>query len=556
MTKSLKNKGIETVLVLLALIFMVLLFTKQMYTGIGSLPEQVTSITGDWYYIENGQKINVTLPADIQLESGEPLVLYCDGLTEADAMQTLTTRGALYRMQVMVGDLILYAYDDTYFPRNTQMASKVNCTATLPKDYDGETVEFIYENTYNGTYHIGEVYKGDADSVFLYHCYKDGFNIAVILTMIILLILCIGVSLYLKKIHVEEEKRFRDIGMFLLICCIWLAMDSSLAHTLAGSSPVLCYLSFYAFMLLSVPALHFVKHTDAMQEHWEIDLIIYAFYADVIIQSFLCYLGLFNMVDMLWVTHLLLFTGGVLLVRALWVEYRKNAVPELRTILYSVAVLVAGGLLAVFAYWTLHVTRYEVIFEIGIILFIIMLLRALIITMVQNLNYRTENLVYQRLSREDGLTGMLNRRSFEDLLQELETNLSMYQSLYLIFMDVNNLKPVNDTYGHQVGDELIIAGGRCIEKAYGKLGKCFRIGGDEFCAVLPDISDTAEELAARLDAEVDLYNKTAVKCHVSIARGISNIRDSKGDLKTISDWKMEADLKMYENKGWVKSHDL
>lgn len=172
--------------------------------------------------------------------------------------------------------------------------------------------------------------------------------------------------------------------------------------------------------------------------------------------------------------------------------------------------------------------------------------------MVQNLKFKTEIMVYQRLANEDIMTGMKNRRAFDTMLARIKEEIDTRQNPFLIFMDVNKLKNINDSMGHDVGDEVIIAAAKTIEKAYGKDGQCFRIGGDEFCAILMDTNETEEELSERLDTEIRRYNKTCSKYQLSVARGISSLRDEKGRLKTISDWKREADLNMYADKGWVK----
>ena len=238
----------------------------------------------------------------------------------------------------------------------------------------------------------------------------------------------------------------------------------------------------------------------------------------------------------------------ILLIRA----YHSSRNEELRTILFSFAVVAGGGAVSLILYWLLKISWYEVCFELGIVIFIILLIRTLIITMVRNLKFRTEAQVYQRLAKEDRLTGMKNRRAFEELMTEVEKNADSYQNLFLVFMDLNRLKNVNDTMGHHTGDEMIIAAARCIEKAFSGMGSCFRIGGDEFCAVLPDTSLNAEQLSDRLDEELRICNCLRSRYHISIARGISNLRDESGNLKTISNWKEEADLAMYTNKGWIR----
>ena len=141
------------------------------------------------------------------------------------------------------------------------------------------------------------------------------------------------------------------------------------------------------------------------------------------------------------------------------------------------------------------------------------------------------------------------------MIAKAQKNSDSYHSLFLVFMDFNQLKLINDTHGHHVGDEMIIATARCIEKAFGSMGTCYRIGGDEFCALLPNITLSEKELSDCLDEKIQQYNSICGKYQISLARGISNLRDEQGNLKTISDWKQEADIKMYQNKGWVKRLD-
>lgn len=114
-------------------------------------------------------------------------------------------------------------------------------------------------------------------------------------------------------------------------------------------------------------------------------------------------------------------------------------------------------------------------------------------------------------------------------------------------MDLNGLKHINDHFGHSAGDELIIGAARCIERAFAGYGECYRIGGDEFCAILPDPVLREEEWNALLDEEIQRHNQSS-RFKLSIARGASRLRTPAGVLKTVSDWKFEADQMMYQDK--------
>lgn len=546
-----KTKMIESALALFVILAVILVLSRQIHIGLNNIPDSVTEITEGWYYIEDGGQKYVTLPADITLSSGDSLTLYCDDITATYARQTLTTRGAIYRLIISIGDQILYEYDDASFPRNTQMASRVNCTAVLPDSSLEDTIAFTYTNPSGNVYHIPSVYAGSSDAVALYHCSRAAFTMITVFALTVLGVLSICIYLYLKHMQVEE-KRFANIAFFLLFCDCWFLTDSSLAQIIGGSSPVIRYISFYAFMLLAIPMLHFLRNTEDLDHHPVIDAVTWAFYFNAILQSLLNYLLGIPLIDMLFVTHILLFGGIILMMILLIRTYHSSHNEELRTILFSFAVVAGGGAVSLILYWLLKISWYEVCFELGIVIFIILLIRTLIITMVRNLKFRTEAQVYQRLAKEDRLTGMKNRRAFEELMTEVEKNADSYQNLFLVFMDLNRLKNVNDTMGHHTGDEMIIAAARCIEKAFSGMGSCFRIGGDEFCAVLPDTSLNAEQLSDRLDEELRICNCLRSRYHISIARGISNLRDESGNLKTISNWKEEADLAMYTNKGWIR----
>ena len=80
--------------------------------------------------------------------------------------------------------------------------------------------------------------------------------------------------------------------------------------------------------------------------------------------------------------------------------------------------------------------------------------------------------------RLDPLTQLLNRQVYSSLIDRI--NFST-----LVFMiDINFLKKINDTYGHECGDKTLKSIAKCIYEAYGEYGWCFRIGGDEFCVIL------------------------------------------------------------------------
>lgn len=531
------------------LIMMVILIFINQQGKTGEEKENLDSfheLSQGWYRIEDGNKIPVTLPAEIRWGTDETLVLYNDALTKEDTGKTLTTKGARYDLKVSLGDRILYCYEDENFPRNSQMKSKLDCDADLPQIAGGEVLEFCYKNTENGVFRIQQVWIGSGRAVEEQHFHDFAASRTFILLMIMTAVFSMGIAVYLR-LKKMKDPRFAHAAVFLLICAVWCITDSPQMqqNQSAGTFGVI---SFYAFMLLAVPMLHFVCNTGEMKRYRILDFYVVAFYLNAILQGLLNYLHIFDFIQMLFVTHLLLITGVAVCATLMIKEYKRTRDREFWTILLAFAVMAASGLLAIFLYWVMEIPYYGMIFELGIVIFVILLLAGIIFTMVENLHLRTEIAVYQRLAREDPLTGMKNRMAFDEFIAGFQPQIENCRNAALIFMDINNLKEINDQFGHNAGDEMIIAAARCIESTFAYAGTCYRIGGDEFCVLLIDPYKTEEEWLEILDKEVQLHNR-ASRYSLSISAGFSYLRDENGYIRTISDWKYEADKKMYESKG-------
>lgn len=164
-----------------------------------------------------------------------------------------------------------------------------------------------------------------------------------------------------------------------------------------------------------------------------------------------------------------------------------------------------------------------------------------------NSKLRVMNEHLQDVATTDSLTGLENRLAFDALLATINQEDSEANTWTMILMDVNGLKYANDTFGHQAGDALIIAAANAIKGAYGTNGHCFRIGGDEFVVVTRAPLNSLFQLQKQLKKNVEEYNTTALY-HLSIAVGESRLCSDSGIRKSISDWKMEADLNMYRDK--------
>lgn len=155
------------------------------------------------------------------------------------------------------------------------------------------------------------------------------------------------------------------------------------------------------------------------------------------------------------------------------------------------------------------------------------------------------------LSERDGLTGLLNRRTFMERLKDrLDASTS---SGALFYFDLDNFKAVNDTHGHQRGDQVIMQLAKMIQQRVGKAGLAGRVGGDEFVVwfegqTLGQIESLADAFVARGNAELGPLSASADK-PLGLSIGVVYL-ESIGSL-TAQQLLEQADKAMYaaKNKG-------
>ena len=129
-------------------------------------------------------------------------------------------------------------------------------------------------------------------------------------------------------------------------------------------------------------------------------------------------------------------------------------------------------------------------------------------------------LSYKREIVKDTLTGIGNRRAYEDELEEMYHEPELPENLCIGMLDMNGLKEANDRCGHDMGDKCIIEVAATVTKAVEGIGHAYRIGGDEFTIIV-----RAEELevAKRMKSVEEMLKKFAVDndCDISISYGFS-----------------------------------
>ncbi|WP_373483145.1 diguanylate cyclase domain-containing protein [Acetobacterium sp.] len=158
------------------------------------------------------------------------------------------------------------------------------------------------------------------------------------------------------------------------------------------------------------------------------------------------------------------------------------------------------------------------------------------------------------LANYDTLTHLPNRRMFFSRLKDLSNQYpASAHDFSVIFLDLNEFKIINDNYGHDVGDQVLVEAAKRLEKS--KTGDEFlsRIGGDEFTIIIPDVKsedairNRVREIKADFNQPVKLNELIA---DLSISAGYALFSTAEDNIDTLVH---NADLKMYEDKR--RSHE-
>ncbi|MEG4857337.1 diguanylate cyclase [Microcoleus sp. K1-B6] len=172
-------------------------------------------------------------------------------------------------------------------------------------------------------------------------------------------------------------------------------------------------------------------------------------------------------------------------------------------------------------------------------------------------NQRLEHEIQERLRAEaevrqlsvtDELTGLYNRRGFFLLAdQQLKIARRTQTSYFILFADLDGLKKINDTLGHEMGDRVIVDAAQILKQTFREADIVARLGGDEFALFIPNFSgNSSTNFHARLQENIDRFNQQSERAYISISLGVEF-----GDLNhevLLEQLLAKADKLMYEHK--------
>jgi len=161
----------------------------------------------------------------------------------------------------------------------------------------------------------------------------------------------------------------------------------------------------------------------------------------------------------------------------------------------------------------------------------------------------------EKIADQDPLVPVANRRAFVREMSRMISYAERYKvPTSLVFFDINGMKTINDTHGHQAGDKALMQVAETLIRHTRDTDVIGRLGGDEFAVILPQVSETAamakaDDLATAIKgAPFEIDGETV---EVEVAYGIFPFRAGEDATSTLA----AADKRMYERKRRMKEAD-
>lgn len=547
MKEGMKWRKIETVCIVAVLVLLFLL-TGRLYQS-ETDTSTFCSLNSGWYQIKDGKKIHVELPCYVVTDANGKIVLYNDILSEKDQGKFISSKGVQDHLEIDLGDGILYQYKKHKFQKNKQMKGKMWAEICLPEGTGEKTLRFMFEGEKNSSLYIQAPVMGSFPEVVKSHLQESVFSILMIIGMLGMGIVSVIIFLYTSHRRIVE-KRFLNVAVFLFLCSLWSILDSEMYQMHGRQNEIGTQISFYAFMLMSIPMLYFVQNTVNRDVRWVPKVWIFLLYGDAILQGVINSLFGIPFIHMLFVTQLILMTGVTAMIFLLWKEYQKGQTQELKFCLRAFTVLGISGMAAIVLYWMFAIYWYDAIFQFGILLYIAFMFGGLLCKVSNDIQFHLEQTVYARMSVEDRMTGVKNRKAFDQYIEEIQEAAILLKNVLLLFIHIDGLKKINDMNGMQMGDEVVIWTARSIQIAGKSLepdAESFRVNGNEFAVVVVNPQKPPEEWEKVIRNE--LKKEIGSRCRIELKFGYSYLREKDGILQSVSDWKMQADKMFCLNTG-------
>ena len=501
------------------------------------------TLNEEWTF--NGSTIS--LPTHVNVEKGEPYTIYKTLDENFHEPQTIMIRTSLQNVIITVDDVVIY--EKIYGESFDQPYASMWHFVKLPRHIDGQELSITLSSPYQDmSGEINSIFYGTEVMHYTYLVRTYGLRLFIgLFVLIIGLAVMISNFFYVKK----QEKGFVFLGLFAILLSLWILAESRMLQFFTGSELLLGTLAYLVLPLFLIPLIKYVEDYILIGYRNILSPFKYVLIVHFFVVAMLHFLGIYDFFETVFMTQIWIFITLLVMIVLLFIDLKQNenkqASKFMKTFLI-LAVFAAFEFIG-FIFNDFHSTALYL--SIGILILTIGMLINYGKYFITRFKLSYESEIYEKLAFMDYVTQGYNRLAFERDLDELYKDEEMKKHLRLIVFDLDNLKNINDQYGHAEGDQAIKKAYTIMSEIYKDKGLCYRIGGDEFACIINDHSESyyfekQKELEQRLLA---FENETPYHFGLSFGSAVVSHKDM-----TAKDLIHDADQNMYRYKKQHKAH--
>jgi diguanylate cyclase (GGDEF)-like protein len=410
----------------------------------------------------------------------------------------------------------------------------------LMPNSENKTLTLVISSEYNDyAGRINEIHAGTKASILLHTI--ETFGSGFILSLIIFLIgaFLIYMYVFIKKL-LRDDKSIYYLGWFTIMSGLWLMMESNLSQLFLNDAYVISTLSYLSLMTFPIPILLYVNLLEGYHYKRLNTGLIYTLLCSDIILILLQFLNIRDFNETLTELRFLLYLILSIALMTLWLELVRYKNKELKVFTIASSVLFIFSMIELFRYQQQSELITGLYFRFGFYIFIFILAWDGIKKLIDFVKLSERAAHYRQLAYRDPLSNCRNRIAYEMDIDQVDTT----KSVTIFMADMNNMKEINDTYGHQIGDEVIILCSQCLIKVFGR--SVYRIGGDEYLSIQYKLEP--EDIERFIQAFHEECDKTNEDIPYKFVLSIGHATFNPSIDRTIHDTVKRADSKMYEVK--------
>lgn len=406
-------------------------------------------------------------------------------------------------------------------------------------------------NVYDGFKIRETTFQYGDDTTIVRNLIRNSLPSAVLSAFIIL----IGAGMVLLWIicrkRITQTNSLLYFGIFAMIIGTWALNETDLATILLEDRKIASLIGYVLLMMIPIPFVE-AEHSFFHVRKSSVSNILCVIFAVTDIFLVVCHMtGIKEFKYTARIIHLMLVMSFIYFCGVVVMRIKERGFDrKVKNNIIAVIALGVSMIVDLIAYYK-GLQQTDVLGSIGILVFIIVLAAESISEAFEKIKEGQKADFYKEMAITDAMTGLYNRTAFE----EWEKETSDYNGYAIATFDLNNLKLCNDNYGHAAGDTYIEAAAHTIKDIFGKHGKCYRIGGDEFCAVINKKEkpfEIGKHVKQLRDIEKIVEQELAIKgLKVRIACGYAEYNSETDD--NFEDTRSRADKRMYESKKQLKS---